>query len=164
MGYVEDNLLPREKILFAARVHPAIFLPSILSFLFAVIFLIYGFKTNGFVPIIFAIFFLLYSLKLAFEASIIMLTTEFAVTNRRIIAKTGFIRRHSLEILLPQVESIAVKQNILGRLLNFGTVTVIGTGGTRESFKAIADPINVRRKINKVLEAYMRYRQRLSYR
>jgi uncharacterized membrane protein YdbT with pleckstrin-like domain len=52
------------------------------------------------------------------------------------------------------VESIAVAQNITGRLLNFGTVTVTGTGGTKESFMAISDPIGVRKQINQILEKY----------
>jgi uncharacterized membrane protein YdbT with pleckstrin-like domain len=72
-----------------------------------------------------------------------------------VIAKWGLIRRHTLEILLPKVESISVHQNILGRLLNFGTVTVTGTGGTRESFRAIVEPIKVRKKITQIVEHYM---------
>ena len=81
-----------------------------------------------------------------------MLTTEFAVTNRRVIAKTGFIRRRTLEILLQKVESVAVYQDILGRLLNFGSVTVTGTGGTRERFRMIVKPSAVRKKINHIIE------------
>jgi uncharacterized membrane protein YdbT with pleckstrin-like domain len=91
-----------------------------------------------------------------------MFTTEFAVTNRRLIAKTGLIRRQTLEILLSKVESVSVDQNILGRVLNFGTVTVTGTGGTSESFLAIVDPINVRNKINQIIEGQMQYQEKLS--
>lgn len=83
-----------------------------------------------------------------------MRTTEFAITNRRIIAKTGFIRRHTLEIFLQKIESIEVNQNILGRLLNFGSVTVTGTGSTKESFKAIKDPLTLRKYINQIIEHY----------
>jgi uncharacterized membrane protein YdbT with pleckstrin-like domain len=86
---------------------------------------------------------------------ILMLTTEFAVTNRRVFAKTGFIRRNTMEILLVKVESIAVRQNIVGRLMNFGTVTVTGTGGTSESFKVITNPITIRKKITQVIERSM---------
>jgi uncharacterized membrane protein YdbT with pleckstrin-like domain len=83
-----------------------------------------------------------------------MFTTEFAITNQRIIAKRGFIHRNTLEILLSKVESVSVYQNILGRLLDFGTVTVTGTGGTKESFKAIIAPVNVRKKVNQVIQHY----------
>ena len=84
------------------------------------------------------------------------------MTNRRVIAKHGFIRRHTLEMLLSKVESVTVSQNILGRLLNFGSVTVTGTGGTKESFRAIVEPIAVRKKINNIIEGYMQHQQKLS--
>lgn len=108
--------------------------------------------------------FLIFSILLGIQALIVLRTTEFAVTNRRVIAKTGFIRRHTLEMLLSKVESVAIQQNILGRMLNFGTVTITGTGGTKESFRAIVEPIEVRKKINQIIEGYMQayaeYQQR----
>jgi uncharacterized membrane protein YdbT with pleckstrin-like domain len=165
MGYIQDNLIPNEEILFSARVHPAVFLPSIVSFIMSMAVAIYALSfasqqdveasmLAGIILLLAAGFFI-YSIKLGFQALIIMLTTEFAVTNRRVIAKTGFIRRHTLEMFLPKVESVAVHQNILGRLLNFGTVTVTGTGGTKESFRAIVEPIAVRSKINEIIEGHM---------
>jgi len=60
-------------------------------------------------------------------------TTEFGVTNKRLIVKTGLIRRRTLELLLRQVEAIAVDQGLSGRLLGYGSVTLTGTGGVRES-------------------------------
>ncbi len=172
MSYIQDNLMPNEKIFFTARVHPAVFLPSIVSFVGSIAFVIYTISTAskgdtasgflaGFLLLIAGMFFF-YSIMLGLQALIIMLTTEFAVTNRRVIAKTGFIRRHTLEMLLPKIESVSVNQNILGRLLNFGTVTVTGTGGTKESFRAIFEPIAVRKKINQIIEGYMQHQQKLS--
>lgn len=180
MGYVKDSLMPNEKVLFTARVHPAVFLPSILTFVMTIAFFVYSSKVmmvskagsppsqtsavngEGILLLCFSGFLFLYSIWLGLQALIVVLTTEFAVTNHRVIAKTGFIRRHTLEMLLPKIESISVNQNILGRLLNFGTVTVTGTGGTKESFRAIVDPIGVRKKINQIIEGYMRYQQQLS--
>uniref|UniRef100_A0A7C4PJ61 PH domain-containing protein n=1 Tax=Anaerolinea thermolimosa TaxID=229919 RepID=A0A7C4PJ61_9CHLR len=98
---------------------------------------------------------LFYSILLGLQSLILIFTTEFAITNRRVIAKSGFIRRHTLEMLLAKIESVSVNQNILGRLLNFGTVTVTGTGGTKESFRAIVDPVGVRKKINQIIEDYL---------
>jgi len=165
MSYIQDNLMPNEKILLTARVHPAVFLPSVVSFVASVVFLLYTFQVGsrgdmssgmlaGFLFLIAGMFFL-YAIILGIQALLTLLTTEFAVTNRRVIAKVGFIRRHTLEVLLPKVESISVRQNILGRLLNFGTVTVTGTGGTRDSFRAIIAPLDVRRKITQIIEHYM---------
>ncbi len=172
MSYIQDNLMPNEKIFFSARVHPAVFLPSIVSFIGSIAFVVYTLSTAskgdtassflaGFLLLIAGMFFF-YSIMLGLQALIIMLTTEFAVTNRRVIAKTGFIRRHTLEMLLPKIESVSVNQNILGRLLNFGTVTVTGTGGTKESFRAIFEPIAVRKKINQIIEGYMQHQRKLS--
>jgi uncharacterized membrane protein YdbT with pleckstrin-like domain len=172
MSYIQDNLMPNEKVLFTARIHPAVFLPSVVSFIFTILVFIYGFSQAatistagaptppineaktiaGMFLLCFSGFLFLYSILLGLQALIIMFTTEFGVTNRRVIAKTGFIRRHTLEMLLPKIESVAVRQNILGRILDFGTVTVTGTGGTKESFRAIVEPIAVRKKINQIIE------------
>jgi uncharacterized membrane protein YdbT with pleckstrin-like domain len=93
-----------------------------------------------------------FSILLAIRALVVMTTTEFAVTNRRVIAKRGLLQRRTLEILLAKVESVSVRQTILGRLLNFGTVVVTGTGGTKERFTAIVEPMNIRKKINEMVE------------
>lgn len=159
MSYVKENLMPDEKILFTARVSPAIFIPSIFVFILTIMLLIISLN-NATESTLYCIvsFIFIYTIFLGIKALIIILTTEFAVTNHRVIAKTGFIRRHTLELLLSKIESVSVNQNILGRLLNFGTVTVTGTGGTKESFTAIVDPINVRRKITQIIEGYMQGR------
>src|SRR5690606_33671737 len=83
-------------------------------------------------------------------ALITLATTEFAVTNQRIIAKTGLIRRKTTEILLEKVESIKIDQDFLGRLIGFGTIEVIGTGGTAGKFKGISNPVVFRKNISKV--------------
>jgi uncharacterized membrane protein YdbT with pleckstrin-like domain len=170
MSYVNDNLMPNEKVLFSARIHPAIFLPSVISFVLTVAIAIYAFSSagqhssanptlssttlfSGMLLCLSGILFF-YSMGLGLQALIIIFTTEFAVTNRRVIAKSGFIRRHTLEMLLLKIESVAVHQSILGRLLDFGTVTVTGTGGTKEGFRAIVEPLAVRRKINQIIEHY----------
>ena len=160
MSYVKDNLLPNEKILFSARIHPVVFLPSVFFLIVTILVFIYSISIKAVdaqsIMLIFSGFLFLYTIFNVLGAFIELLTTEFAVTNRRVIAKTGFIRRHTLEMLLPKVESVSVNQNILGRILNYGTVTVTGTGGTHESFRAIVDPIEVRKKINQIIEGYMR--------
>ena len=78
---------------------------------------------------------------------IISRTSEFAVTNKRVVIKVGLIRRHTLELLLAKVESIGVEQAVLGRILGYGTIVVVGTGGTRESFTNIAQPLEFRKQV-----------------
>ncbi|MBN2864147.1 MAG: PH domain-containing protein [Bacteroidales bacterium] len=71
--------------------------------------------------------------------------SEFVITNRRIIIKTGFIARETLEMNLTKIESVNVDQSILGRILNYGSITIIGTGGTTEVFDNISKPLEFRK-------------------
>jgi uncharacterized membrane protein YdbT with pleckstrin-like domain len=64
---------------------------------------------------------------------------EFAVTNKRVIVKVGAINRRTVELMLTKVEGISVDQTLVGRIANYGTVIVNGTGGTREAFDGIVD-------------------------
>ncbi|HZZ91998.1 MAG TPA: PH domain-containing protein [Usitatibacter sp.] len=73
-------------------------------------------------------------------------STELAITNRRVIAKFGFIRRNTVEINLEKVESLRVDQSFWGRLLNFGTIRITGSGSSVEPIPNIADPLVYRRK------------------
>ena len=73
-------------------------------------------------------------------------STEIAITNKRIIAKFGFIKRHTVEINLDKVESLRVEQGLWGRFLNFGTIYVSGAGSAVAPFPDIADPLVFRRK------------------
>lgn len=88
---------------------------------------------------------------LAFLTAILSLikyhTSEFAVTNKRVIIKVGFIRREVLEILLGKVESIKVDQGILGRFLGYGTIAVIGSGSSKNVFHKISKPFVFRMKV-----------------
>ena len=73
-------------------------------------------------------------------------STEIAITNRRVIAKFGFIKRHTIEINLEKVESLRVEQGFWGRVLNFGTIFISGTGSAMAPIPDIADPLVFRRK------------------
>jgi len=77
-------------------------------------------------------------------------TSEFAITNKRVIIKTGFISRRILEMNLNKVETINVEQSIWGRLFGFGTIVIVGTGGTKEVFNDIKSPLLFRRKFQEV--------------
>jgi uncharacterized membrane protein YdbT with pleckstrin-like domain len=72
-------------------------------------------------------------------------SSEFAVTNKRVIVKVGILRRRTVEMLLRQVEALEVDQSLAGRALGYGTVIIIGTGGTREPFEKVAAPLEFRR-------------------
>lgn len=79
--------------------------------------------------------------------------TEMAVTNKRVIAKTGLADRRTIELLLSRVESIAVEEPPLGRILGYGTVIVRGIGGTPETFERIQNPIKFREQVQSQIAA-----------
>lgn len=161
MSYVDDTLNKGEKVLFRAHVSKMIFLAPVWCALPAV----FGIaemsaKSGSFMAwfwLLFTAIFVFYTFYTLLLAIIRVSTTEFAVTNRRLIAKYGFIRRHTVELLLGKVESVQVSQSIVERFLNIGTVTTTGTGGTQERFRKIADPMLVRKKVNEILEAYQHW-------
>jgi uncharacterized membrane protein YdbT with pleckstrin-like domain len=73
--------------------------------------------------------------------------TEIAVTNRRVIYKKGLIRLHTNEMNMDKVESVQVGQSFLGRMFDFGTVKILGTGEGFEALQTIAGPIKLRNSI-----------------
>jgi uncharacterized membrane protein YdbT with pleckstrin-like domain len=77
-------------------------------------------------------------------------TTELVLTDRRIITKRGFISRDTVEMNLAKVESLHVDQSLLGRILNYGDVTVVGTGASLEPLRGIASPLELRRKLGEI--------------
>ncbi|WP_374515380.1 PH domain-containing protein [Niveibacterium sp.] len=79
-------------------------------------------------------------------------STELAITNKRVIAKFGFIRRRTVEINLARVESIQVDQSIAGRMLNFGSLLIAGAGEAQAPIPHIADPMQFRRKFMEAQE------------
>lgn len=147
MGYVDSNLLPNEQVIYRARLHRIIYLFPVGVLIVAVAVALAG---GGWIAgaVLGAI-----GLVLLVPPWIRSISSEFAVTNKRVLVKIGLIRRHSLELLLQKVEGIGVDQGILGRILGYGTITVSGTGGTREAFRMIADPLEFRRRVQASLAA-----------
>ena len=119
-GYVANNLIAGEKIEYETTYHWVIFL---------------SFRS------IFTLF-----------ISPIMdrYTDEFAITNKRVVIKTGLISRKTVELNLNKIESVNVDQTILGRIFGFGNITIIGIGGTHEFFVNIRKPLEFRRKFQEL--------------
>jgi uncharacterized membrane protein YdbT with pleckstrin-like domain len=156
MGYVDENLIPGEQILFLASPHWACFITPSLPFLFALVLILMSLRSDaqGFYACLGLVFAFL-GISEAARTGLVFFTTEFALTDRRIIAKTGLLRRRSLELLLAKVESIQVSQPLVGRILDYGTVIVVGTGGTHQPFRFISRPHELRRQVNARLASPM---------
>lgn len=149
MSYVDQHLMAGEKVVHRATLHWILFLPpAVITGLLLLLFLpmAIGSGDVGAGATILLVFVLLSGLM--FLARFISYkSSEFAITNKRVIIKVGFIRRRSLEILLQKIESIGVDQPMLGRVLDYGTITVSGTGGSKEAFPQIAQPFAFRKKV-----------------
>lgn len=145
MSYVESQLLPGEKVTYRAHLHKILFATPVIFAVLAVIMLPAAFSTEGMWPLVG--FWFAAAVVATAWSWILFTTAEFAVTNKRVIIKTGWIRRRSLETMLTKVEGIGVDQSIFGRMLDFGTISVTGTGGTREAFPRIAAPLEFRRQV-----------------
>jgi membrane protein YdbS with pleckstrin-like domain len=146
MSYLDDHLLDGEQIVYRARLHWTIFTPAIIVVLLgvalAIVLRMYD-PPYWYLGLVLAGI----GLLLAIGPAIRYTTSEFAVTNKRVLSKTGFIQRESDETLLSKVEAVSVDQGILGRMLGFGTVTITGSGGTEDSFPRIAQPLELRRQV-----------------
>ena len=87
------------------------------------------------------------ALLLAIAPALQYLGSEFAITDKRVVARLGLLQRRSLETLLSKIEAIEVEQELTGRLLGYGTLIIIGTGGTRERIPRIPAPLEFRRQV-----------------
>jgi uncharacterized membrane protein YdbT with pleckstrin-like domain len=148
VGYVERHLLPDERVLYKTRLHWILLLKP--SLLVAASLIAIGFSWRMDAPraVLYlgaaaAVAGLLWGLVRFIE----MMTSEFAVTNVRLILKVGLIARYTTELLISKVESIGVAQGLVGRVIDFGDLTVTGTGGAREVFRRVKDPIALRNHV-----------------
>ena len=146
MSYLDEHLLEGERLVYRAHLHWSIFATPII---FVLLGLILAILLGIYRPEYWYVGLIVVGIGLlsAIGPAIRYISTEFAVTNKRVLSKVGFIERESDETLLSKIEAIAVDQGFLGRLLNFGTVTITGTGGTDEPFSRITRPLELRRQI-----------------
>jgi uncharacterized membrane protein YdbT with pleckstrin-like domain len=158
MGYVEDHLLPNEELRYRAHLHKLIFVWPVILLLLGVGIVI-GLWTTGVmlqagplgVPL--SVLPVLVAGIPLLGAYITYTSSEFAVTDKRVIIKVGWLRRKTLELMLGKVEGIGVDQTVIGRMLDSGTITVTGTGGSDERFLNIAAPLEFRRQVQAQISA-----------
>ena len=151
MSYVEQNLGPGEQILHETGLHwIVLFWPAFFAVLFALpgLLTLFGsiFNKDGSMAMAGLIWLAVAGLCVLF-GYLRWKATEFAVTNKRVVIKTGLLNRRTFELLLSKVESIGVEEGLLGRWLGYGLAVVKGTGGTPERFKNVAQPQEFRRHV-----------------
>ena len=149
--YIDDILQPGEKVLYSTNAHWVFYLPAIGAWIVAIALFILSRIASADAMV-------LLSLVSAAVVAIVALywtvrawfhrwTTETDVTNMRVVHKTGFIKRRTFEMALDKVESVDVNQSIMGRLMNYGDVTINGVGEGTETIKTIAAPLDFRSHI-----------------
>jgi uncharacterized membrane protein YdbT with pleckstrin-like domain len=146
--YIDDILQPGEKVLYSTNAHWIFYWPAIMAWIVAAILLVLSRATvtdsivllclSGSAVVALA------ALYWTFTAWFHRWTTETDVTNLRVVHKSGFIKRRTFEMSLDKVESVDVNQSILGRILNYGDVTILGVGEGRETIRTIASPLAFR--------------------
>jgi uncharacterized membrane protein YdbT with pleckstrin-like domain len=148
MSYVERVLQPGEQVRHISSIHWIVYWPGVVVALVAAA--AYWFGETRWLPTAW----LYTAYALALVALVLLVRewyqwwiTEIAVTNRRVIYKKGLIRLHTNEMNMDKVESVQVGQSFLGRMFDFGTVKILGTGEGIEALRTIASPIKLRNSI-----------------
>jgi hypothetical protein len=163
MSYVQSNLVPGEKVIYETRLHWIVMLghlvvgclllvlPGVLLFFYA---RSHTPVNSGDLPLMegAAAVLLMCGIGVILAGMVRRNSTEMAVTNRRLVIKTGLANRKTIEMLLNKVESIEVNESAAGRILGYGTIVVIGTGGTPDPFQKVAHPLEFRSHVQQQIE------------
>ena len=152
MAYVDSVLQPGETVKVIGRLHWTIFLRAFVLAVVSVVVMVYGQKSIsasiGSVVVYAGWIGLAVAAVLFLHAAFRRWTTELSVTTHRVIYKRGFIWRHTVEMNMDKVETVNVDQSILGRILGYGTIHVLGTGqGGINNLHGMGSPITVRNAI-----------------
>lgn len=160
VSYVSHHLMSGESVVREARLSRIVYLPCLVLLAIAVVLFaeVYrgGSETRVALPV--PEVFLAVALLAAVPAFVRRRSSEFAVTNKRVVVKVGLLRRHSTEILLRQVEGITVDQSIFGRIFDYGTIVVEGTGSDRTPYSGIGGPMKFRLAVQEQIETSLAQR------
>jgi uncharacterized membrane protein YdbT with pleckstrin-like domain len=148
MSYVKRVLQPGEQVRHISSIHWIVYWPGVVVAIAAVA--AFWFGEARLLPKVWQ--YSAYALALVAAFLLIRelyqwMITEIAVTNRRVIYKKGLVRLHTNEMNMDKVESVQVNQSVLGRMLDFGTVRILGTGEGLEALQTVAGPIALRNSI-----------------
>jgi uncharacterized membrane protein YdbT with pleckstrin-like domain len=155
-SYVESVLAQGESVVYRAEISQWKFFRSYLVGAVLVLAAIGAFITTGdqsaqalgIAAVPFAI-----GVVVILSAVIRRRTTELVLTDRRIIMKRGLVSRDTVEINLAKVESLHVNQGLMGRMFNYGDVTVVGTGASLEPLLGISSPLELRKRMGSMPRA-----------
>lgn len=164
MGRLDDVLNPEEKLLFRTRLHWLACAPSALATALAGVLVLVALALFARDPVsglfaqspvaasILAAGLLLVVAVPLLVVRFLVTTHEFGVTDRRVIARMGWLSVRTVDLSVAKVESLVIEQSPAGRMLGFGDVKVVGTGGSAELFRGVQDPIGFRKAVNQAAD------------
>ncbi len=144
MGYIEDNLLEKERIIYQTKTHKIIFLWPVIWLVAGIVLILAGMVDVAGILFVVAVIH-------GIIVFINYISTEYGLTNQRVIVKEGIIKRETQEMFLKKIESIQVDQSVMGRMLGFGTISISGTGGQNDPFERIPDPLEFKKQVQQQL-------------
>lgn len=160
MKYLKSTLLNGEKVIYMTHPCRVVFVLPITTLLIALWLYFFGWQTAELRITIFqypvydiaalicagmGIFYFLQS-YIAYTCS------EYGITNKRVLMKTGLIQRNSFEIFLDKIEAVHVDQTITGRIFNYGSLVIVGTGGSTDPFLNLPNPLKFRTLIQQQID------------
>ncbi len=143
MSFIEKNLSANERILYKGKIHWFIYARGLF---FIILGLLVG--TASYAAAGFLVFVGVISLLMAL---MVATSSEFAVTNRRVVLKTGVVKRRFTELQLNRSEGLLVEEGLMGRMLGYGSVKIT-SGGVTEKFPMLAKPFEFKKQINNAIE------------
>jgi uncharacterized membrane protein YdbT with pleckstrin-like domain len=162
MSYIEASLIPGETVVYQTRLHWIVMLRHLLLglLLLAVSGALLSYllhrprfgNTGQHLAEGGAVTLLVCGIVAVLAGVVRRRATEMAVTTRRVVVKQGLMSRKTIEMLLNKIETIEVSEPMVGRMLGYGSITMVGTGGTSEPFHKIAHPLQFRSAVQQQLE------------
>lgn len=160
MSYIQNNLMKNEKLLYYSKMHWIVFALPVFMLLATIVLAALAPKLfPGYLPFfrirlstLMVLALLVTAIFTGISTFIRRATSEYGITNRRIIFKAGWISRDTLELFLNRIEAIYVDQSVFGRILDYGSIRIVGTGGTQDPLTYIPHPLAFRKAAQEQLD------------
>ena len=154
-SYTRATIAPNETPHYKTSVHWIIFARYALFGLLAFFFLAipFGIGVQAFTGSHLGWFALPLPMLILISPALIYASSELVITSGRVLIKTGYVHRQTREMFVSKIESVSVDQGVVGRMLDYGTVVIRGTGGSEELFDTIAHPLAFRNFVQQLQTA-----------
>lgn len=148
MSYIDKTLLPEEKVIYRSHPHWIVVFRSLVGLILIAAFLMMGARHTLLIISLFS----LLGFAAFLSGLIVYYSSEFGITDKRVIMKSGFISRYAFENSLDRIEGVEISQSIMGRIFDYGSIRIRGVSGTNELFSAVRYPFRFRYKVLEEIE------------